>query len=135
MIISWPDGIKNKGNISSQVGHVMDFMATFLELAGADYPQEYKGNKITPLEGKSFAQALKGKKSTGRKALFNEHEGSKYVRYENWKLVIAEKSKNWQLYDILKDPLEAENLAAQYPDKVNMLQKMWEDWANKHFVK
>ncbi|MCH5597370.1 arylsulfatase [Niabella ginsengisoli] len=63
MIVSWPSGIKHKGSINtSRVGHVMDFMATFIELAGASYPKEYKGNKILPLEGKSFAASLNGKK-------------------------------------------------------------------------
>jgi arylsulfatase A-like enzyme len=61
VIISWPAGLKAKGSKTNHVGHVMDFMATFLEVAGAKYPEKYKGNSITPLEGKSFAPLFSGK--------------------------------------------------------------------------
>lgn len=134
MIISWPKGIKNKGTKSDQVGHVMDFMATFVDVAGAKYPKQYQGNEITPLEGNSLSPILKGGKMKGHNALFNEHEGSKYVRYQNWKLVLAGGKKDWQLYDIEHDKSELNDLAAEHPEKVTMLSVMWNDWAQKHHV-
>ncbi|MCH5719486.1 sulfatase-like hydrolase/transferase [Niabella hibiscisoli] len=66
MIAYWPSGIKNKGSINTErVGHVMDFMATFVDISRAKYPQVYNGHPILPLEGKSFAASLKGKKIRG----------------------------------------------------------------------
>jgi len=52
LIVSWPAEIKNPGIITSQPGHVMDIMATCLDVASISYPAEFNGNKITPLEGK-----------------------------------------------------------------------------------
>ncbi|WP_285057157.1 arylsulfatase [Pedobacter ginsengisoli] len=134
MIVSWPAGIKAKGSKTAQIGHVMDFMATFIDVAGVKYPREYNGNAITPLEGKSLAPLFAGNKAPGHVALFNEHEGSKYVRVQNWKLVVAGPNKKWQLYDLSRDYSELNDLAAQYPDKVKELSEMWNEWAVKHHV-
>lgn len=135
MIVSWPAGIKKPGSINhKRVGHIMDFMPTFIELAGAKYPQEYNGNKILPLDGKSFAATLKGKHDEGHKTLFNEHEGSKYVRHDGWKLVMAQGQKEWSLYDMRTDPTELNDLASQFPDKVHALSTMWDQWAKERHV-
>ncbi|WP_256004073.1 arylsulfatase [Pedobacter deserti] len=134
MIVSWPDGIKKKGSKSAQVGHVMDFMATFIDVTGAAYPKEYNGNMITPLAGKSLAPLFKGKKVEGHTVLCNEHEGSKYVRYNNWKLVVAGPDRKWQLYNMTDDPTELNNLASQHPDKVKAMSAMWDEWAKNHHV-
>jgi len=134
MIVSWPAGMKTKASKTDQVGHVMDFMATFIDVAGAKYPKEYNGNVITPLEGKSLAPLFSGKKVAGHNAFFNEHEGSKYVRQGDWKLVVAGPNKKWQLYNLSKDYSELNDLSAQYPDRVEQMSEMWQDWANKHHV-
>lgn len=134
MLVSWPNGIRDKGSKTDQIGHVMDFMATFVELAGAKYPAMYHGNKITPMEGQSLAPIFKGKNMLTDRPLFNEHEGSKYVRFQNWKLVVAGGDKNWRLFDMKNDKSEINDLAAQYPDKVTTLSKLWDDWAIKHHV-
>lgn len=134
MILSWPKGIKNKGSKTDQIGHVMDFMATFIEVARAKYPSVYNGNQISPLEGQSLTPVFTGKALDPNRPIFNEHEGSKYVRYQNWKLVVAGVDKSWRLFDMSNDRAETVNLAAKYPEKVATLTKMWDDWAIKHHV-
>jgi arylsulfatase A-like enzyme len=134
MLVSWPKGIKSKGVKTDQIGHVMDFMATFLEVSGAKYPKTFNGNAITPIEGQSFAAVFNGKTVAGDRALFNEHEGSKYVRYQNWKMVVAGADRSWRLFNMAEDKSEIKNLAAQYPEKVAQLTKMWDEWALKHHV-
>jgi arylsulfatase A-like enzyme len=134
MIVSWPKGIKNKGIKTDQIGHVMDFMATFLEVSGTKYPKEYNGNAITPMEGQSFAAVLQGKKAGPARAIFNEHEGSKYVRYQDWKLLVAGQDRNWRLFNMAKDKSEITNVAAEHPEVVEKLTKMWDTWALKHHV-
>lgn len=55
MIAHWPKGIKkNVGKTTPEIGHVMDIMATCIDMAGATYPTKYKGNDIIPLEGKAW---------------------------------------------------------------------------------
>lgn len=135
MIAFWPKGIKApKGSITSQLGHVKDFMATFVELASATYPKQYKGHEITPMQGKSLAAAFKGNVSKVNEPLFQEHFGARYVRYNGWKLVALAKDRIWHLYEISKDETEINDLAAKYPDKVKELDKMWQDWANSNKV-
>ncbi|WP_133575845.1 arylsulfatase [Pedobacter metabolipauper] len=134
MIVSWPKGIKKQGSRTDEVGHVMDFMATFIEVSGAIYPKEYHGNTITPLEGRSFVPVFNGKHLDENRPLFNEHEGSKYVRLNNWKLVVAGTDKNWKLYDLKTDRSELKDLSGTYPDKVVQMRALWDDWAIKHNV-
>ncbi|NNU33341.1 sulfatase-like hydrolase/transferase [Mucilaginibacter sp. S1162] len=74
MIAFWPKGITApKGSFSKQVGHVMDFMATFNELAGAVYPATYKGHAIPATPGISLVPSFEGKATAGHRELFNEH--------------------------------------------------------------
>ena len=78
-IVRWPAVIANRGGITRQVGHVIDLMATFLEIAEGQYPRN-NGNDILPLEGKSLCPIFEGKTRAGHEALFWEHEGNRAVR-------------------------------------------------------
>lgn len=135
LIAFWPNGIKaKKGGFSDQVGHVMDFMSTFLELTGAKYPATYKGHAITPTTGVSLIPSFLGKKTAGHENLFNEHFGARFVRSGNWKLVSGSRDTTWQLYNLATDQTETRNLAIRYPDKVRELEQRWRQWAETHQV-
>ena len=135
MIAFWPDGLKlKKGSFNNHVGHVMDFMATFLDIAGAEYPKQYNGHQITPTEGISFLPVLEGKTAPSHAGLFNEHFGSGYVRHEGWKLVRRHQDTSWHLYHIEEDQTELHDLSGQYPEKVQQLDSMWQQWAKKVHV-
>ena len=59
LVAFWPKGITaKKGSFNGQVGHVMDFMSTFAELAGATYPTSFKGHTITPTTGISLVSVV-----------------------------------------------------------------------------
>lgn len=132
MIAFWPKGIKPKGgSTTNQVGHVMDFMATFIDLAHADYPKEWNGHSITPLEGLSLKPIFEGKIRKGHTALFNEHVGGRSVRLEDWKLVSRDNDTTWYLYKISGDKTELNDLSQKYPGKVKEMDKMWREWAHR----
>jgi len=134
MIAFWPKGISvKKGSISGRTGHVMDFMATFIELANATYPSTYNGHAIKPMQGLSLTSAFKNKNATGHNVLFNEHYGARYVRSGEWKLV-SHKNEKWHLYNIDADETELNDLASQHPDIVEKLDKLWQDWAKENQV-
>lgn len=138
MIAFWPKGITTKkGGYAAQVGHVMDFMQTFVDISGAKYPSEYNGNKIMPTTGKSLVPSFKGVSAAGHQTLFNEHFGARYVRSGNWKMVSKNNDPAWHLYDLSKDNTELNDLAANNPDKVKELEGLWKEWAdaNKVFPK
>jgi len=134
LIAYWPAGLKaKKGSMTSQVGHVMDFMDTFIELADAKYPATYNGHNILPQQGISLVPALQGKKAKGHEELFNEHFNAKYIRTGNWKLVARPDGK-WHLYDLEKDATEKHDLAASHPEKVTEMSARWQQWAKDHQV-
>jgi arylsulfatase len=135
MIAFWPKGIAAKKNsISHHRGHVMDFMATFVELANTKYPLEYNGNKITPIGGVSLVPALAGKTTRDHETLFNEHFGARYVKTGDWKLVSLSNDTTWHLYNMMKDQAELNDLAPQHPARVDEMRQMWYEWANNHKV-
>jgi arylsulfatase A-like enzyme len=129
-IVSYPNVIKMHRQ-SNQPAHLVDLMATCLDLAGAKYPATYKGNAITPTEGLSLLPVIQYKKWEGHNALFFEHEGNRAVRQGAWKLVSQYPDNQWQLYNIEQDRSEQNNLAAQNPDKVKELETLYQAWANR----
>ncbi len=139
-IVHWPTGIpkENNGSFVKQYGFLPDIMATFIDLAGAKYPNEYNGNKIFPLEGKSLVPLIKGHNvPIHTEPIFWEHEGNKAVRLGKYKLVVAwnkQNPDNWELYDMETDRTEIQNLANQFPEKVKEMKDMWQKWAKNHFV-
>ncbi|QEC74451.1 arylsulfatase [Mucilaginibacter ginsenosidivorax] len=129
MIAFWPKGVTvANGSLSNQLGHVKDFMATFVELAKTTYPLIYKGHPVIPTQGKSLAASFKGITKPDE-ALFNEHYGARYVRYNGWKLVSLPNDTTWNLYHIKDDETEINNQAGKYPEKVTQLSAMWHQWA------
>ena len=129
LIAHWPAGIKRKGELDHQPGHLIDIMATCIEIGGVSYPKKKDGIKIKPLEGKSLNTAFKGKKIK-REALYWEHEGNRAIRKGDWKLVSKE-NKPWELYNIKSDRSELNDLSKSKPDLVAELSKAYQDYADR----
>ncbi len=130
-IVHWPAGIREQGSFVRQPGHVIDLMATCLQLANAQYPKTFEGHQITPTPGKSLLPAIEGKGPIGHDFLFWEHFGSRAIRQGDWKLVRLDNKSAWELYNLAKDRTETNNLAKQYPEKVAALKKLWQQEAEK----
>ncbi len=120
-IASWPAVIRKGGSITHTVGHVMDFMPTFLDIAGVSYPAEFQGRKPLPLEGKSLLPAFRGESQPGHEVLAWRAPQNRALRSGNWKLVESPATKAWELYDLAADGTETTNLAASHPDLVKDL--------------
>ncbi len=131
LIAHFPKMIE-KGRKGDQVGHVIDLMATCLELAETKYPEEYQGRKITPTPGKSLVPVFKGEQREGHPFLFWEHNGSQAIRRGDWKLVqtLWGGPEDWALYNLAEDRTELHNLADARPELVKELQQQYESWAD-----
>jgi arylsulfatase len=127
LIARWPAVIKAPG-ITREPGHLIDLMATCLDVAGAEYPKDK-----TPLEGKSLAPVFRTGKREGHEAIYWEHEGNRAVRMGKWKLVARHKG-DWELYDLDADRTELHNLAAQDAERVKSMAARYDAWAARSQV-
>ncbi|MYB51829.1 MAG: arylsulfatase [Acidobacteriia bacterium] len=137
LVCHWPDGIKLPGgSITDAPGHVIDLMATCIDLAEAEYPAERDGRRIVPLEGKSLRPILETGTREAHEALYWEHQGNRAIRQGRWKLVALrdrnpQAAKPWELYDIAEDRSEQHDLAADMPERVAAMEAAWLEWGEK----
>ena len=131
LVAHWPKGIASelRGKFEHQPAHLIDLMATCVELADANYPDEVKGKKIVPLQGVSLGPAFYGKKLKRKNPIFWEHEGNRAIRIENWKLVAKGSKGEWELYDLEADRSELNNLSKTHPERASQMAEKWEAWA------
>jgi arylsulfatase len=127
LILHWPQGIEQRGEIRHTPGYLPDIMATVLDISGVPYPKSLDGRTILPLEGHSLQPAFQAD-LTQRPPMFWEHEGNSAVRIGRWKLV-RQHGNAWELYDMLEDRTELHDLATQHPDRVADMTRQYEAWA------
>lgn len=130
LIVHWPNGLKTApGEITYQVGHVVDMMPTLLDLTDTEYPATFRGETLKPLRGKSLLPILAGKQREPSEALFFEFRGvNRAVRTGAWKLVSKDRGR-WELYNIEEDRSEQHDLSSEQSDRVERMRKAWEAWA------
>ena len=148
LIVHWPakinSGTSGIGGFRTEPAHLVDIMATCVEVGGNSYPKTYNGNEIQPMEGKSLVPVFEGKRLE-REAIYWEHEGNRAVRMGKWKLVSKADKKhsflwdevnelaldNWELFDMEKDRTEMHDLAAAHPQLVRKMAEMWLQWGKR----
>lgn len=148
MIAWWPEGIQLPGgSIIHEPGHVIDIMPTLVEIAGAEYPDRFRGNDILLMEGVSLNPIFQTGSMPEREWLFWEHEGNRAVRKSRWKLLsrykydfefyerwgfpIAPRESEWELYDMVNDRTELQDVADQHPEIVEELKTAFQEWAER----
>lgn len=133
-IARWPKVIKGN-TMTNEVAHLIDLMATCVDIGKAEYPKTYKGNEILPLEGLSIAPILRGEKRQGHETLCWEWSGNRAIRQGKWKLVWDKLVKEWELYDVVGDRTEMTNLAASAPKRTEAMAEDWFTWADRTGVR
>ena len=129
MIISGA-GIAMAGVIDTNYLTVMDFAPTFLEIAGAHYPDD---ESVSPILGESINRFLAGETDTVHDVdyvttLF--HGGRAYLRQGRWKISTLESPFDedfFELHDLSVDPGEANNLAEVEPEKFDEMIELWRE--------
>lgn len=133
LIAHWPASITARGEFRRQPGHLIDVMATVVDVGGAQYPTTFGGQRILPMEGRSLVPAF-ANQPIAREALFWEHEGNAAVRMGDWKLVRFGRNGPWELYDLKSDRTELRDLAATQPARAKALAAAWDAWAARAHV-
>ena len=135
LIAHWPKGIKAQPTWIDTPTHLIDIMATAVDLGGATYPKQRKSEAIPPMEGQSLRPLFTGDGDFPARPLFFEHEGNAAVRSGDLKLVRLGRNGPWELYDLAKDRTEQNDLAKERPEKVEELKLLWIQWADAHQVR
>jgi arylsulfatase len=125
LVAHWPRGIAARGELRTDVGHVVDFVPTALELAGVAPPTKREGFEVPSLQGRSLAGAITGETAGKRDFVWFLHEDNRAIRAGDWKLVAA-KGDPWELYDLTNDRSESHNLAGSMPEMVRDLEALWQ---------
>ncbi len=153
MAVSWPARIKDKGALREQFIHVIDVMPTILEAAGIQAPEVVDGVRQAPIEGTSFLYTFDAKnaKSPSRhRTQYFEMMGQWALYHDGWLLSTKVNRAPWeafgpanpdplnnqvfQLYDLTRDFSQANDIAAEHPDKVEEMRKMFVEEAKKYQV-
>ena len=132
LIAHWPAAVKprtGKDEWITTPTHLIDLMATCVDLGSASYPTEFDGHVITPAQGQSLKPLLMDEGVFAERSLFWEHEGNAAVRVGDQKLVRQGLGGAWELFDLKADRTEQHNLAGTYPDDVERLREQWQSWA------
>ncbi|MGB6220744.1 MAG: sulfatase-like hydrolase/transferase [Haloferula sp.] len=118
LIARWPAGISSPGRISNHIAHISDILPTCLELAGISHSTKFQEREVIAYTGSSLVPALNDKQQTTERIL----AFATAIRDGDWKLIIREDGEH-ELYDLSKDRNESINLAGEYPEIVQKMNK------------
>jgi arylsulfatase len=153
MVVSWPARIKDTGALREQFVHVIDVVPTILEAAGIRAPESVDGIPQAPIEGTSFAYTFdraNAKVPSRHETQYFEMMGQWALYDEGWLLSTKVNRAPWeafgaanpdplnnqvlQLYDLGKDFTQADDVAAQNPQKVQEMRTKFEAEAKRYQV-
>ena len=138
-IVHWPNGFSAQGEIRSQFHHIIDVATTILDVAGLPEPTFVNGIQQMPLHGVSMAYAFdQADAPEGRETQYFEVACNRGIYHKGWTAVTrhsvpwefgaalpALDDDVWELYDTTTDWSQAHDIAADHPDKLKELQRLW----------
>lgn len=155
LIVHYPNGIKDKGALRTQYGHVIDILPTTVELTGVKVPTEINGYQQMPIHGTSLAYSINDAGSATRHTQqYYELHGGRAIYKDGWKAsvyhprnVFSETASKdihfnpapfdqdkWELYNLNEDWNETTDLATKNPAKLEELKKLFDQEAKKYNV-
>ncbi len=145
LVISWPKGIKARGEIRDQYHHSTDIVPTLLDIVGIEMPKVYNGVEQFPLSGVSMRYTFDAKPDdpSQKKRQFYTMLGTRGIWEDGWLAAAVHApltgqghfdQDKWQLYHVETDRSESKDLASVYPDKLAALQKAWTEEARANLA-
>jgi arylsulfatase len=158
-IVSWPKGIKARGEIRSQYCHAIDMVPTVLDALGIEPPAQIRGVTQSPLQGFSLKSSFGDPKAPALHITqYFEMFGHRSLYHDGWRAVcpwpgtsftesglpfgapidydklIELDAKGWELYNLKEDFAETSNLADKERDRLIAMIGMWYVEAGKYNV-
>ncbi len=138
-IVHWPGGIAGAGGVRSQFCHVIDVAPTVLAAAGIPEPDFVNGVQQSPIEGTDMTYTFTDADAPERHDLqYFEMAGNRGIYFKGWSAVTRHSTPwlpnevlppldedVWELYDGTSDWTQARDLAAEQPDRLAKLQRLW----------
>jgi arylsulfatase len=145
MVISWPKGMKARGEIRNQFHHAVDVVPTILEIAGLEMPKVYRGVEQYPLNGVSMRYSFDAKPDdpTQKKRQYFAMLGTRGIWEGGWKATAVHAPLTgkgnfdkdvWQLYHVDVDRSESKDVAKENPDRLKALIAAWDEEAKANMV-
>ncbi|HTZ45189.1 MAG TPA: arylsulfatase [Jatrophihabitans sp.] len=141
-IISWPAGIKARGEVRDQYHHAVDIVPTLLDCLGVAEPAEVRGATQVPVQGTSMRYSFDAASiPTAKKVQFYSMLGTRGIWHDGWKAVTSHPAISgwshyeqdvWELYHTQTDRSELHDLAAEQPDRLAELIGLWFYEAGAH---
>ncbi|MGB3184732.1 MAG: arylsulfatase [Ornithinimicrobium sp.] len=148
-IVHWPNGIEEKGGLRDQFTHVIDLAPTILEAAGVPEPTVVNGVQQSPMEGTSMLYTFDQPDEPEKHDLqYFEMFANRGIYHKGWSAVTKHRTPwvmvggdlpafdddVWELYDGSTDYSQAHNLAAEHPEMLAKLQRLFLIEAAKYNV-
>ncbi len=147
MIVHWPAGIKSKGEMRSQFGHVIDIAPTVFEVTKLPAPTVVNGIQQDPIEGTSLAYTFNDAGAAerhtvqyfemfGNRAVYQDGWLARTIHRPAWKLAPDHKLQEdqWELFNANEDFSLANDVSAQNADKLKAMQDLFMKEAEKYHV-
>jgi autotransporter-associated beta strand protein len=135
-IVHWPQGLTRSNQWENQSGHIIDVMATIVDVTGASYPTQFNGHAVWPMVGQSLKPLFTNSSAAVPRNLGFEHEGNRAYISGNWKLVTknftsvdnSSYANELELYNLTNDPSETTNLAFADLTELALMVTNWNNW-------
>jgi arylsulfatase A-like enzyme len=145
LVVSWPKGIKARGEVRNQYHHATDIVPTILEICGLQMPKVYRGVEQYPLSGVSMRYTFDADPNgpTQKHRQYYAMLGTRGIWEDGWKASALHAPLTgkghfdkdaWELYHVDVDRAESKNLAKEHPEKLDALIKAWFEEAEKNKV-
>jgi arylsulfatase len=147
MVMAWPGHVAHPGALCGEFGHVVDVAPTLFEAAGIPAPDLVNGVRQQPLDGKSLLPSLSNCDPNRSRTQYFEMVGKIGVYHDGWFASLDDGRKpweaippkgaapqKWELYDLRTDFSQADNVAAQNPERMRDMIALWNELAQKNNV-
>jgi arylsulfatase len=148
MVLHWPARIANaNGELRSQFHHVVDVAPTVLEAAGLPQPTVVNGTEQYPMDGTSMVYTFDAPDAPGRRRTqYFEMFGNRAIYHDGWVAATRHSvpwlmtelppfdQDRWELYNVAEDFSQANDLAAQNPEKLEELHELFTKEAIRNHV-